>query len=98
MGLCLSGALMHFFLVILEKLKGFGPAVFGAPHPEHQERKGFFLNVFDALREGDAAWFVLFFALLGQAPVILWAGGIYMQVLWIGAAFINFRWIFGNKK
>ena len=98
MGLCLSGALMHFFLVILEKLKGFGPAVFEAPHPEHKRRKSIFLKIFDALREGDSSWFVVFFALIGQVPMLLWAGGFYMQFIWVSALWINFRWTFGEKN
>ena len=98
MFLCLSGSLTHFFLVVLEKIKGFGPAVFEAPHPEHEQRKSIFLNIFDALREGDASWFVLFFVLIGQTPAILWAGGIYMQIIWISALIVNFRWLFGIKK
>ena len=97
MFLCLSGALLHFILVILEKLKGFGPAVFDAPHPEHERRTSIFLDIFDAFREGDSSWFILFFAAIGQAPMLLWIGGIYMQILWISAALINFRWLFQNK-
>ena len=37
LALALSGVCMHFFLVVLEKIKGFGPAVFEAPHPEHEK-------------------------------------------------------------
>ncbi len=92
--LCVIGSLAHFFLVVLEKLKGFGPAVFEAPHPEHEERKSILLNIFDAFREGDTSWFVVFFAGVGQTSVLLWAGGIYMQLLWISATFVNFRWLF----
>lgn len=98
MALCLSGAVIHFLLVIVEKLKGFGPAVFEAPHPEHETRKNTALNVFDALREGDAAWFVLALALAGQAPLVLWIGGVYMQLLWVTALAVNFRWTFGKKR
>lgn len=92
--LCLSGALIHFTLVILEKLKGFGPAVHDAPHPEHEQRKKWWLTLFDALREGDASWFVLLFCAIGQTAFLLVAGGLYMQALWIAAVLINFRWLF----
>ena len=94
--LCVSGAVLHFLLVVLEKSKGFGPAVFESPHPEYGQRRNPALYVFDALREGDASWFVIFFSLIGQAPLLLWAGGVYMQVLWIASLFINFRWTFMN--
>jgi hypothetical protein len=96
--LCLSGSLMHFLLVLLEKLKGFGPAVFQVPHPEPEARKNVFLNIFDAVREGDASWFVVLFALLDRTFVLLWAGGVYMQLLWIGATFVNFRWLFRGQN
>ena len=95
--LCLSGAVVHFLLVVTEKLKGFGPAVFTAPHPEHEKRKNVVLDIFDALREGDASWFVVLFAVTGYTQALLWAGGIYMQALWISAAVVNFRWIFGRR-
>ena len=94
--LCLSGAVLHFFLVVAEKIKGFGPAVFEAPHPEHERRNSLVLVFFDALREGDASWLVVFFAVIGQTQALLWAGGIYMQLLWISALFLNFRWVFGR--
>ena len=94
--LCLSGALFHFSLVILEKLKGFGPAAFGAPHPEHKSRKNFFLTCFDALREGDTSWFVLLFVLFHKTEYLLWIGGLYMQLLWISAVVINFKWYFSS--
>ena len=94
--LCLSGASMHFLLVVMEKLKGFGPAVFNAPHPEHEKRRTIFLGIFDAFREGEASWLVLFLAVVGQTSFLLWAGGFYMQLLWISALVINFKWISGK--
>lgn len=92
--LCVSGAMFHFALVVTEKLKGFGPAAFGAPHPEHKTRKNFFLSVFDALREGEISWLVLLFALMNKTGSLLWLGGIYMQIIWISALLINFKWLF----
>lgn len=96
--LCLSGALLHLSLVILEKLRGFGPAVHAAPHPEHGTRKNVLLNIFDCLREGDSSWFVVIFALAGRTEWLLWAGGVYMQALWLSAFVLNFRWLFLAKK
>ncbi len=96
--LCLSGAILHLSLVVLEKFRGFGPAVHAVPHPEHATRKNPLLNIFDCLREGDSSWFVVVFALLGKIDWLLWAGGIYMQALWISAFALNFRWIFLAKK
>jgi phosphatidylglycerophosphate synthase len=95
--LCLSGVVIHFFLVVLEKVRGFGPAVFEAPHPDHEKRKNPVLDVFDALREGDASWFVVLFAVTGWTRALLWTGGIYMQALWISAVVVNFRWTFGRR-
>ena len=87
---------MHFLLVVLEKMKGFGPAVFNAPHPGHGKRKNILLGIFDALREGEASWLVLILAVLGQTPFLLLAGGVYMQLVWISAVVINFRWLSGK--
>ena len=95
--LCLSGALMHLSLVVIEKIRGFGPAVYGAAHPEHAARKNILLNIFDCLREGDSSWFVVLLALAGRTDLLLWIGGLYMQVLWISALAVNFRWIFKAK-
>ncbi len=96
--LCLSGAGLHLTLVILEKLRGFGPAVFNAPHPEHEKRQNIFLTFFDALREGDSSWFVMLFALSGKTIWLLWFGGVYMQILWIAAVIMNFQWLFKSGK
>ncbi len=93
-GLCIAGGILHSFLVIWEKLRGFGPAVFNAPHPESASRKSIFLTIFDAFREGDASWIVFIFALFGQLSILLWVGSIYMQILWISALIVNFKWLF----
>ena len=95
--LCLSGAAVHFLLVVAEKLRGFGPAVYASPHPEHATRGNPFLTLFDSLREGDSSWFVPLFAVLGRTEWILWLGGVYMQALWISAFLLNFRWTFRGK-
>ncbi len=96
--LCLTGGLMHLSLVILEKLRGFGPAAYASPHPEHSTRKNPFLTLFDSLREGDSSWFVVLFTASGHAIWLLWFGGVYMQVLWLAALVMNFRWLFPWKK
>lgn len=96
--LALSGALAHVLLVILEKIRGFGPAVFDAPHPEHASRKGPLLGLLDAIREGDSSWFVPILAVSGQAVWILWLGGIYMQLLWMASVTVNFRWLLGGTS
>ena len=92
--LCLSGTSIHFALVVLEKLKGFGPAAFGAPHPDHKTRRNFFLTAFDALREGEASWLVLLLVLTHRTEYLLWFGGIYMQLIWMSGLFVNFKWLF----
>jgi phosphatidylglycerophosphate synthase len=95
--LCLSGAFIHVVLVVLEKIRGFGPAAFGVPNPDQEARKNMFSNIFDALREGDASWLVVLLALAGKADLLLWFGGIYMQILWLAALFLNFRFLFPKK-
>ena len=92
--LCVSGTAIHLALVVAEKIKGFGPAAFGVPHPDHKTRKNFFLTFFDALREGESCWLVLIFVLAKKTEYLLWLGGVYMQLIWISAAFVNFKWLF----
>ena len=96
--MALSGALIHVSLVVFEKIRGFGPAAFGAPHPEHEKRKNPLLSFFDALREGDSSWFVPLFAVSGKMIWLLWFGGVYMQFLWVTALAVNFRWLVPNKE
>ncbi len=92
--LALSGIALHTALVVLEKIRGFGPAMFGSPHPEHNKRRSRLLGFIDALREGDSSWFVLLFAIAGQMTLFLFLGGVYMQILWMTAFALNFRWLF----
>ena len=94
---CAFGSIMHLTLVILEKLKGFGPAAFSASNPDQAHRTHFLWNIFDSLREGEASWLVVFFALCGQTHLLLYAGAIYMQILWISALILNFRWLKGKS-
>ena len=98
LALCLLGAVMHFLLVIAEKNRGFGPASFNNPHPDVKYRERFVFVVFDALREGDASWLVLAFAVAGQTFSLLWFAAVYMQVLWVSAAFLNLKYLLGAKK
>lgn len=91
--LCLSGATIHCGLVVLEKLRGFGPAVYGNPNARTAGSVRFF-KLFDALREGDACWLVLVFALAGESHTLLWFGGVYMQVLWTTALYLNRKQFF----
>lgn len=96
--LCIFGGSMHLVLVILEKIRGFGPAVYENPNPDTEQRRNIIYGVFDALREGESSWFVLIFALLGKAAWLLWFGGIYMQVLWLSALALNFRHLAGRRE
>jgi phosphatidylglycerophosphate synthase len=95
--LCLSGGLLHLTLVILEKLKGFGPAVYENPNPGTEARQNPVFIFFDALREGEASWFIVIFCVLGKALWLLWFGGVYMQVLWMSALILNFRHLAAKK-
>lgn len=94
---CLFGSAMHFTLVIVEKLRGFGPAVFEASNPDREGRRDPFFIVMDALREGDSSWIVVLLALAGKSDLLLWIGAFYMQVLWISAFFLNFKYLFARK-
>ncbi len=96
--LALSGVVIHGTLVIWEKIRGFGPAVFDAPHPEHNKRRSPLLGFFDAIREGDSSWCVLLFAMAGQMTLFLRLGGLYMQLLWIASVIVNYRWLFVKKN
>ncbi len=95
--LCLTGEVLHLAIVIMEKLRGFGPAVYEKPNPEVVRRKNVIFNFFDALREGESSWFVVLFVLAGKSIWLLWFGGVYMQFLWMGALFLNFRYLFWKK-
>lgn len=91
--LCAFGACMHLLLVVLEKRRGFGPAAFATPNPDIPHRSRFFWKVFDALREGEASWLVLLFAVWGAEHWMLYFGAVYMQVLWVTALVVNFKWL-----
>ncbi len=93
-GLCIAGSMINFSVVILEKIKGFGPAVYNRPNPEGIQRESVIFKIVDAIREGDSSWFVMLFVIVGKAEYLLWFGGIYMQSLWISAVFLNFKWLF----
>ena len=90
LALCISGSALHCAVVVIEKLRGFGPAVHGSPNAGRPASMALF-KLFDALREGDSCWIVLIFAFIGMAHTLLWFGGVYMQILWITALALNLR-------
>lgn len=92
--LCILGSVINCLIVILQKIRGFGPAVFNRPHPEGIERINIFFQIIDALRDGDVSWFVVLFALFDKTLYLLWFSAFYMQILWLSAVFLNFKWMF----
>ena len=96
--LCVMGALINFIIVCAEKMKGFGPAVFEQPHPEGARREGLFHQMVEGVREGDSSWFLVGFAVFGKMDWFLWLAAPYMQVLWISAVMMNFKWLFSKAK
>ncbi|MGH7198286.1 MAG: CDP-alcohol phosphatidyltransferase family protein [Candidatus Omnitrophota bacterium] len=92
--LCVGGSILNFAIVILQKTRGFGPAVFNQPNPEGTDRQNVWYKITEALREGDSVWLVVLLALFGRTDWLLWAGAVYVQVLWISAISLNFRWLF----
>ena len=93
-GLCVFGTTLNFILVILERQKGFGPAVFNRHHPEGSGRESVLFKITEAASEGDVSWLVLAAAIAGKMDWLFWCAGVYMQVLWIFPLSMNFRWIF----
>lgn len=92
--LCILGSLINCLIVILQKIRGFGPAVFNRPHPEGIERTNIFFKIIDALREGDASWFVVLFVLFDKTLYLLWFSAFYIQILWLSGVVLNFKWMF----
>ncbi|OGW84070.1 MAG: hypothetical protein A3C47_00150 [Omnitrophica bacterium RIFCSPHIGHO2_02_FULL_51_18] len=91
--LCIAGSIINCVVVSAEKVRGFGPAVFNTPHPRGTNRKNIFFKIIDAIREGDSSWFVLLFALFGKMDFLLAAGAVYIQILWLSAVLMNFKWL-----
>ncbi len=96
--LAVTGSLVHSSIVILEKIKGFGPAVFNQSSPHGSHRGNIFFKILEAVREGDISWAVIGFVILGQTPWLLWLGALYMQFIWLSALTFNFKWIFANEN
>ncbi len=92
--LCVAGSLMNFWVVVTEKLKGFGPAVFNQSNPKEAKRRNWLYKTADALREGDSSWFILLFALFSKMDWLLWSSAVYMQIIWLSSLIMNFKYIF----
>ncbi len=91
--LCLAGCVINFLLVVWEKVKGFGPAVFERPNPEEAKRDHFLFKVADEIREGDSSWFLVLLVFFGKTDYVLWGGTIYLQILWLSGLCLNWRWL-----
>ena len=90
---CVVGVFCHLVIVIIEKIKGFGPAVFNQSSPKNAGHENIFLKLVEALREGESSWLVLGFSVTGQTYWLLALGALYMQALWIGMLCLNFRFL-----
>jgi phosphatidylglycerophosphate synthase len=96
--LCVLGSLANFAIVILEKARGFGPAVFNQPNPKGTERESIWHKIMEALREGDSAWLVVVLALFARTDWLLWASAFYINILWISAVGMNYKWLIGKNE
>ena len=96
--LAITGNFFHSLIVIAEKLKGFGPAVFSHDTPNGAGRENIFFKIFNAFREGEASWFVVLFTLTGSIQWLLVLGAFYTQFLWISALLLNFKWLFATNE
>ena len=96
--LCVTGSFINFMIVCVEKKKGFGPAVFDQPHPEGSGRENILHRIVEGLREGDSSWFVVGFALFSKTDWLLGLSAVYVQILWISAIVMNFKWLFKRLK
>lgn len=92
--LCAGGSVINFAIVILQKTRGFGPAVFNQPNPKGTDRGNTWYKITEALREGDSVWLVVILALLGRTDWLLWASALYINILWISAVSMNYKWLF----
>lgn len=96
--LCIAGGILNFTIVVVEKIKGFGPAVYNQHHPAGARRDSLISKIIEALREGDSSWLVVILIVLGQTEFLLYGAAVYMQALWISALVMNFKWIFGHAS
>jgi phosphatidylglycerophosphate synthase len=92
--LCVLGSLANFAIVVLQKTRGFGPAVFNQPNPKGAERETVWHKITEALREGDSAWLVVVLALFARTDWLLWGSALYINALWISALSMNYKWLF----
>ncbi len=92
--LCTGGSVINFAIVVLQKTRGFGPAVFNQPNPKGTNRGNIWYKITEALREGDAVWLVVILALFGRTDWLLWASALYINILWISAVSMNYKWLF----
>ena len=92
--LCVLGSITNCWIVIIQKNKGFGPAVHDQPHPQGSDRNKFYYQVSNALREGDASWFVVLFTVFNGTQYLLLCASFYMQLLWLTGLMLNLKWLF----
>jgi len=96
--LCTGGSVINVAIVILQKTKGFGPAVFNQPNPKGADRENIWYKITEALREGDSTWLVVILALFGRTDWLLWASALYINILWISAVGMNYKWLFSRSE
>lgn len=89
----LFGLAIHYFIVILEKKKGFGPAEHGQPNPQGVDRNSLTSEALNAASEGEIAVVVVLLGILGLIYWLAWLLPIYMNAIWIINLARNFKWL-----
>lgn len=89
------GVFLSFFVVVLQKVKNYGLAIYGMPKaPEGKIKKiGLLDRLIDVLSVGDFSIILLIFAFLNKMELLLWFAAFGANLFCIILLFLNFKYL-----
>lgn len=92
-GAAILGLIAHYAIIMIEKMKGFGPAEPGQADPEGAKRYDLISEALNAFSAGEISWIVVILGIAGLVYWLVWVIPIYINAIWIINLVRNFKWI-----
>ena len=91
--LSIIGLAATYFIVMLEKKRGFGPAEHGKANPTGVERNSLIQEILNAVSEGEISIVIVLLGIFGLIYWLTWLIPVYINALWIINLARNFKWM-----
>lgn len=96
----MTGIFLSFYVVLLQKSRGYGLAIHGMPKAPVGEAKktGFLDRMIEIFAAGDFSLVLLFFAFFNKMEVLLWLAAFGANIFCGALLAVNFKYLMAGEK